>query len=166
MKLSWNEPKWGYEPRWKERAKSQVKSTSWLRVAFWLFIFLPLAITVIRHFYPNREFRWYYLPIVFAVCGLFMAYLGFITYKLNRPKITIDDEGIRLQGPEDNLLKKYYYEKISSMEIVPNSHSNYSLSWHYEGKNMIRGISQKIDITRLKTIIENNSNLELKIRQP
>lgn len=166
MKLSWHEPKWSYEPRWKERAISQVKATSWLRVAFWLFIFLPLAILVIQHFYPGPGFRWYYLPLVFAVCGLFMAYQGFMTYKMNRPKITVDDEGIRLEGPEDNLFKKYYHNKIASIELVTDGHNNYSLSWHYEGKNIIRGISQEISITRLKMIIEGNSNLELRIREP
>jgi hypothetical protein len=166
MKLSWNEPKWSYEPRWKEKAISQIKATSWLRVSFWLFIFLPLSIIVIQHFYPNPRFRWYYLPIVFVVCGLFMAYQGLITYKMNRPKITVDDEGISLQGPEDNSFKKYNYDKITSIELVSDGHSNYSLSWHYEGKNIIRGLSQEVDITKLKTITENNSNLKLEMRQP
>lgn len=95
-----------------------------------------------------------------------MAYQGFMTYKMNRPKITVDDEGIRLEGPEDNLFKKYYHNKIASIELVTDGHNNYSLSWHYEGKNIIRGISQEISITRLKMIIEGNSNLELRIREP
>jgi len=95
-----------------------------------------------------------------------MAYQGLITYKMNRPKITVDDEGISLQGPEDNSFKKYNYDKITSIELVSDGHSNYSLSWHYEGKNIIRGLSQEVDITKLKTITENNSNLKLEMRQP
>ena len=77
----------------------------------------------------------------------------------------MDDEGIRLGGP-DGRLRKYLYDKMTSIEVLLNRDGNYSLSWQYENKQIIRGISQEIEISQMKTLIESNSNLELKMREP
>jgi hypothetical protein len=77
----------------------------------------------------------------------------------------MDEEGISLGGP-DGRLRKYSYSKMASIELLQNLRGDYSLSWEYEGKNIIRGISQEIEMSQIKTLIENNSNLELKIKEP
>jgi hypothetical protein len=77
----------------------------------------------------------------------------------------MDEEGIRLGGP-DGRIRKYLYAKMTSIELIPNPQGNYSLSWQYEGKEITRAISQEINIPEIKTLIENNSYKEVKMRQP
>lgn len=160
MKITWDEPKWSYRPRWKEKINSQIKRTSWMRACFWLLIVLPLTVYFLEQTYPSRNFHWYYLPIIIVICGTFVISQAIMFFYISKSTITMDDEGIHLGGP-DGRLRKYLYNKMSSIEVLPSQQGNGSLSWQYENKNIIRGISQEIDITKIKTLIENNSNLGL-----
>jgi hypothetical protein len=165
MKIKWDEPKAIFRHRWKEKIMKTIRSTAWLRVGVWLLIVLPLCVYFLEQNYPSRDFHWYYLPVIIIIVVLYMTLLAVIDFYISKSTVSIDNEGIRLGGT-DGRIRKYLFQKITSIEVLPNHDGNYSLSWQYENKNIIRGISQEIDITKIKTLIENNSNLGLKIKQP
>ena len=161
MNISWDEPKSSYWPRWKQKVTGVFSSTSWLRVGFWLFIFLPGAIALFQIYYPNPRFRWFHLPLIFMIVAPFICFVIGLKYFMNRPKVTVDDEGIKLRGPEDGPFSNYKYDKITSISLASNESGNTALSWEYKGKSMSRGIPFGVDLGKLQTIIEWNSNLKL-----
>lgn len=161
MKISWEEPKSSYWPRWKQKVRDVFKSTSWLRVGFWLFVFLPGTIGIFQAFYPNPRFNWLYLPLIFLIVAPFICLVIALKYMIDKPRVTVDDEGIKLRGPEDGLLSNYSYNKITSIAVSHRESGNADLSWEYKGKTITRGIPFEVDINKLQAIIEWNSNFKL-----
>jgi hypothetical protein len=166
MTIKWDEPKSSFRARQKEQAFAEIKNTSWLRVGILLLVVLPLAVYLLTSIYPPKgEFHWYFLPIILCIGGFFAVYLQCLVNYFGKSTISIDEEGIRLGG-SDGRLRKYLYGKMTSIELIPNSQGNYSLAWLYEDKKIIRDISQEMNISEIKTLIENNSYQEVKMRQP
>ncbi len=87
-----------------------------------------------------------------------MIALKYIMYK---PRVTIDDEGIKLRGPEDGLFSNYSFDRIRSINLIYSEYGYSALSWDFKGKSFIRGIPSGVDLNKLQTIIEWNSNLKL-----
>lgn len=161
MKISWDEPKSSYWPRWKQKVKDVFKSTAWYRVSFWLFVVLPSAIALCQYMSPNPRFKWSYLPLIFMIVTPFACFMTALQYFMNRPKVTVDDEGIKLRGPEDGIFSNHSYSKITSISLIYTETGNAALSWEYKGKTISRGIPFGVDLGKLQTIIEWNSNLKL-----
>lgn len=152
-KLAWVEPKLITRTRFKKEILSAFQQTSWSKILIlMILIIIPLQLML-----P----RWYYLPIILSIGIVNIGFLLLILLYMQRETVIMDEVGIRV----DSRLRKCLYTKMTSIELVPNLLGGYSLSWNYEGKDIIRGINQEIKIAQIKELIENNSNMKVKIGQ-
>lgn len=168
MKISWDEPKSSYWPRWKQNVTGMFTSTPWLRIGFWLFIFLPGAIAILQIYHPNPRLTWEKVFLIYKIMAIvipLVCLIGSTKFIMEKPKVIVDDEGIKLRGPEDGLLCNYSYNKITSISLIQNEFGNLALSWVYKGKTMSRGIPFGVDLNKLQTTIEWNSSLKLENMQ-
>ncbi|MHB8880945.1 MAG: hypothetical protein ACYC69_05460 [Thermodesulfovibrionales bacterium] len=163
-KLAWVEPKSITRARSTEEIVSLFRQPSWIRIV--LFV-LPVILGAAYLGQTKLQIAWYVIALAFGLGIICAAIFGFIlvgmTHYLKRATVIMDEEGIRLGG-NDARLRKFLYRNMSYIELVPHSNGSYSLAWQYLGKEIIRGISQEIETSQIKTLIENNSKLKLIIK--
>lgn len=163
--IIWREPRWSYYPREKVRFIAFYNSISWKKVLFYLIIFSPIIYFLLSIIISNPKFHWYFFPIIFASCGIFLAFMLLVVLNIGSSKVTIDKKGIFLSGSSEHTfgIKRYPFSEVDFINIHTQDKENKVMSWRHQEKLLYRGISKKIDIANLKTVIEENSDLILDI---
>lgn len=162
--ISWNEPKAIWRERSKKKIISELQNTSWVRVCIYIFVLFPLCIYAFIHKYPHRSIV--PINIIMILSAIFLvvtigAVLSVSTMLyFGTSRIEVCRDGIRVFEPGDNV-QKYYYNKMSELKLLSSLQGDACLSWVYEGKEFLRGISREVDLHEIESAITLNSHHKL-----